>query len=537
MDDLIRRKPYPRREPPLRRRSWCCSFAVSPRSPENPIPNPKPKPPHHKPQTPSKSTSSFPNSPQSATRVGLVGRILSPGRVSPIDPDPIVVSEPSPIPKAYPQSRSVDSEEKKKLTSEGLSEGVKEEGNSGILFDVRLILKGKGGGSLVLELNSEVLSASSSVFAGLISDYQSRWTGSGSNLCRIEVPEVENLNVFRETIELMFEDDIAKRLLKIGVYRCIDVLEVSAGIVFTKGVLSCLKYLEAVPWSEEEEEKLRSLLSRFKFDDATTRDILARLYIQWTQIPSKNLAKQLVSSITTCTDANARNELKSLVRGLLCKSSVYEKNYPDINKEDLYVVCQSCVNSLVGLFEEASGANSNDKLPKKEMDKPLVERISKQVDNINWLLEILLDRQMAEEFVDMWADQGELLRMHGNSSPMVRYEISRVSAMLFIALGTRKLHCRSEARLGLLQAWFNPMLLDFGWLQRCRKGLDMRVLEEAMGQALLTLPLRKQYGLFMEWFRCFSKYGTECPNLSKAFQIWWRRSFLRGSESCSIESR
>lgn len=127
--------------------------------------------------------------------------------------------------------------------------------------------------------------------------------------------------------------------------------------------------------------------------------------------------------------------------------------------------------------------------------------------------------------------------MHEKASPMVRYELSRVSSMLFIALGTRKLHCRTEVRLGLLEAWFGPMLLDFGWLQRCRKGLDMRGLEEAMGQALLTLPLKQQYALFMEWFRCFSKNGTECPNLSKSFQIWWRRSFLRGSESCAIESR
>ncbi|XWS33157.1 hypothetical protein CRYUN_Cryun22dG0054900 [Craigia yunnanensis] len=127
--------------------------------------------------------------------------------------------------------------------------------------------------------------------------------------------------------------------------------------------------------------------------------------------------------------------------------------------------------------------------------------------------------------------------MHGRASPMVRYELSSVSAILFIAMGTRKLHCRSESRSALLQAWFGPMLLDFGWLQRCRKGLDMKALEEAMGQTLLTLPLKQQYVLFMEWFRCFPKHGTEYPNLSKAFQIWWRRSFLRGSETYAIESR
>ncbi|KAF2284429.1 hypothetical protein GH714_021785 [Hevea brasiliensis] len=142
---------------------------------------------------------------------------------------------------------------------------------------------------------------------------------------------------------------------------------------------------------------------------------------------------------------------------------------------------------------------------------------------------------MGEEFVDMWADQGELLKMHETTSPMIRYELSRISAALLIAMGTRKLHCRSEARMGLLQAWFHPMLSDFGWLQRCKKGLYMKALEEAMGQMLLTLPRKQQYTLFMEWFRCFSKLGTECPNLSKAFQVadFSLAKFLPGANNVS----
>lgn len=292
-----------------------------------------------------------------------------------------------------------------------------------------------------------------------------------------------------------------------------------------------------MPWNEDEEEKLRNLFNKIKFNDSTTGDILGRLYAVDSVDSQQTLARQLVWSITTCNDGNARTELKSLVKSLLCKSSVYEKDYPDVNKEEIYVVCQSCIDSLVVLFEEASGTAQTRKVTKKDMGKTLIERISKQVDNINWLLEILLDWQMAEEFVNMWAIQAELLGMHERTSPMVRYELSRVSASLFIVMGTRKLQCVSEARLGLVQAWFGPMLIDFGWLQRCRKGLDLKALEEAMGHVLLTLPLKHQYPLFMEWFRHFSKHGNECPNLSKAFQIWWRRSFLRGSESNAIESR
>lgn len=307
--------------------------------------------------------------------------------------------------------------------------------------------------------------------------------------------------------------------------------------MFTKGVLSCLQYLEAVPWTEEEEEKLRNLFTRFKFDDETTRDILGRLYLHNPEDSQPNVTRHLVWSITTCVNANARNELKSLVKGLLCKSSVYEKNHLDLSKDDLYSVCHSCIDSLISLFEEASDSVNPERLTKKDTNKPMIEHISRQVDNINWLLEIMLDGQIAEDFVDIWSDQHQLLKMHNNASPMVRYELSRVSAVLFVAMATRKLQCRLEARSGLLQAWFSPMLLDFGWLQRCREGLDIKVLQEAMGQTLLTLPLKQQHTLFMEWFHHFSRHGTECPNLSKAFQIWWRRSFLRGSETYAIESR
>lgn len=74
----------------------------------------------------------------------------------------------------------------------------------------------------MLELSSEVLAANSAVFADLIADYRK----SVSGLCRVEVPDVDNLNVFRETVELMFEEDIQKKLVKIGVFRAIDILEV-----------------------------------------------------------------------------------------------------------------------------------------------------------------------------------------------------------------------------------------------------------------------------------------------------------------------
>ncbi|KAJ4952368.1 hypothetical protein NE237_029200 [Protea cynaroides] len=557
-DSGHRRKPHSRREGRGYRRSWCCSFGISPDSHDN-LSCSRPKTPQKSEVLSRSGGGSFPNSPQSSNRtgLGLVGRIdprriLSPGRVSPIDSDTAIETSSvadvgtqlgSPdkltIPEAAEVGASSSTPPASSFSSSALNNDVaKDNGNCYGVFDLRLSLKGKNGACLVLELDSEVLSANSPVFAELISECRKVSGGSSAaSLCRIEVPDVANLGIFQQAIELMFEEDITRRLIKVGVSRSIDILEVSAGLMFSRGVFSCLEYLEAVPWTEYEEEKLKKLFTKFTFDDATARDVLARLYLPHVNNSHQHLAMQLVWSITSGADAIARSNLKSLVKGLLSKSSVYDKDRASLNMEDIYVVCQSCLGSLVGFFEEACDSVAEEGLTEKEMGRPLIERISRQVDNINWLLEILMDRQMAEDFVGTWADQVQLVRMHEKASPMVRYELSRISAVVFIALGKGKLHCRSKARCRVLQVWFGPMLVDFGWLQRCRKGLDVKELEEAMGHALLTLPLKQQHSLFMEWLRHFSSHGTECPNLSKAFQIWWHRSFLRAPETRTIEAR
>lgn len=299
--------------------------------------------------------------------------------------------------------------------------------------------------------------------------------------------------------------------------------------MFHRGVTACLKYLGAVPWNESEEEKLQSLFARCTVDEAVSKDILARLYPQEPTL-SGDLALKLIQSISNGTNNNARKELQSLVNGILSTSSIYQKDTAGLNKESVYNICDSCLNSLVELFKEASGKITMDQKTAVKEEKPLVERIAKQVENLNWQLGLLIEKQMADDFVALWAGQKELLKMHERASPLVRYDLSRISATLFMAMGSGKLHCNGEKRLSMFDVWFRPLLKDFSWLRRCPKGLDMRVLEETLGQALLTLTLKEQHSLFMVWFEVFSGQGKECPNLSNAFQVWWRRSFSRAAD-------
>lgn len=64
----------------------------------------------------------------------------------------------------------------------------------------------------------------------------------------------------------------------------------------------------------------------------------------------------------------------------------------------------------------------------------LVE-ISRQADNLHWLVDILIDRRIADDFVRMWAHQAELATLHMQVPVMFRYEVSRLTARLCIAIG------------------------------------------------------------------------------------------------------
>ncbi|CAL4920037.1 unnamed protein product [Urochloa decumbens] len=511
-----------------RPRGWCCSFSGVPDSPEHrALPSSAGVGAQKLPPPKSPLAPSFHSSPSSKL-AGLIDprRILSPGRVSPIDSEgsPAVAvgeSEDEALPRDQPAPAA------------GAAPFVAvreddEEGGGGL--DLRLSLRGRDGRCVVMELDSAVLRHSSAFFAGMVPDASGSGSGEGAGGKRMEVDGVDNLEAFKEAVELMFEPDAMRWLSRAGVSRAIAVLEVSSSIMFDRGIESCLKYIEAVPWNENEEEKLKHVFARCTFDELVCKDVLARLQ-QQDRSSSEDLTVQLVESVTSGTNNGARKELQSLVTGLLSKSSVYHKDLSGLNKGSLYQICRSCLSSLVELFVEGSRPveGAGQSMTVSGSSKPMVERISKQTENLNWLFDILVNNDMAEDFVELWAKQEELIRMHEQASPMFRYELSRISASVFTALGKGRIQCPSDTRSQLFHGWFRPMLMDFGWLQRCSKGLDVRILEENLGQALLTLPLQHQQSLFEEWFRCFASRGTECPNLSRAFQVWWRRSFVRSS--------
>ncbi|KAL0393576.1 UNVERIFIED_CONTAM: BTB/POZ domain-containing protein [Sesamum latifolium] len=221
---------------------------------------------------------------------------------------------------------------------------------------------------------------------------------------------------------------------------------------------------------------------------------------------------KLLQIVLEGKDEKARREMKSLVTKMLRENS----SQNDLRKESLYSACDECLKLLRHHFLRAAVADMKD-----------VGQIARQADNLHWLLDILIDRQIAEDFLRMWASQSDLSEAHSKVPAIHRYEVSRVTARLLVGIGKGQLLASKEARCMLLQTWLVPFYDDFGWMRRASKGLDRHLIEDGLSNTILTLPMAWQQEILLSWFDRFLNAGDDCPNIQRGFEVWWRRAFWR----------
>ncbi|GMI66199.1 hypothetical protein like AT5G60050 [Hibiscus trionum] len=153
--------------------------------------------------------------------------------------------------------------------------------------------------------------------------------------------------------------------------------------------------------------------------------------------------------------------------------------------------------------------------------------ITREADNLQWIVDILIEKRMANDFVKLWADQRELAELHSKIPTMYRHEISRITAQACIAIGRGNILVPKESRFLLLSTWLDALYEDFGWMRRAYKSVDKKLVEDGLSRTILTLSLRQQQIILLNWFDRYLNKGDDCPNIQRAFEVWWRRAFIR----------
>ncbi|KAJ6792131.1 BTB/POZ domain-containing protein [Iris pallida] len=389
--------------------------------------------------------------------------------------------------------------------------------------DVDLTVASPDGLQIRFGVHRRVLAARSRFFADRLGG---RRAGGGSSV--VEISECDDVEVYADVVSLMYCGDLRRRLAGEEVGRVLGILKVSAAIMFDAGVSACLEYLEAVPWSEDEEEEVKSVLEQFKLREPVP-EVLQRVLVE----PSSSsradaIFLQLLSGILQAKDEKARRDMKALIFGLLSVDTSHNKDNVDkleVSRETLYHLCHKCLSSLHLCLSEAAITGDSQRTK-----GDLVGEISRESDNLKWLVKILINKEMSDEFVMLWADQTELANLHSKIPCMYRFKISEITADLCIAVGRGHILVSKDARFSFLRTWLEALYDDFGWMKRTCRTFDKKTLEEGLCNTILTLSMAQQQDILLRWFDRFLKKGDDCPNIQRAFEVWWRRAFIRRYE-------
>ncbi|KAI4314896.1 hypothetical protein L6164_027759 [Bauhinia variegata] len=422
-------------------------------------------------------------------------------------------------PERPPVSTSAATERAPRPKIENLPRKVAIEFGEPATCDLKVVIFGKQGFCVKLSVHRDVLTEKSNFFADKLSEQ--------SGLPCLQIDDCEDVEIYVETVGMMYCKEMKQRLMKQSVSRILRILKIAELLGFTSCIQVCLEYLEAVPWiGEEEEEKVVSTVLRLQGEGIGVNPVLKRVSSDISNVPKDTLS-HIIELVLKSNEERGRREMKSIVLKLLRENNSLPNHAgsADICNEMIYRSCRDCLNSLSCLFKQAAEPEFANK-PSNNRD-PVVKHIALESDNLSWLLDILVDKQAADEFALMWANQQELSVLHAKLPIVSRYHVSCVSARLYVSIGRGELLPSKETRQLLLQTWLQPLINDYSWLQHGCRSFDKKLVEEGIGRTILTLPLEDQRSILLSWLGSFLKTGDNCPNLQRAFEVWWRRTFIR----------
>uniref|UniRef100_A0A7N0UAJ7 At3g05675-like ankyrin-like domain-containing protein n=1 Tax=Kalanchoe fedtschenkoi TaxID=63787 RepID=A0A7N0UAJ7_KALFE len=383
---------------------------------------------------------------------------------------------------------------------------------------VKLTVVSRDGFRVSMEVDRAVLVEKSRFF-------KEKFFGGGKAVSHtVEICDCDDVEVYVEVVLWMhFEEDLKARLVGEEVSKVLGLLKVSAAMMFDAGIVCCLEYLEAVPWTEEEEEKVLLQLSQLQFSELVG-DVLKRVVSNEVSTSSRvdDIISRLITGVLQSKDDKARREMKNLLSKLLKENGCGSQNRLNVSKDALYHLCHRCLSSLILCLSEATNFDGS-----RQDQTTLMGEIAVEAENIQWIVDILIDRKMGHDFVQLWADQKDLATLHSKIPVKYRHEISKITAHLCIAIGRGRVLVPKQVRSALLCTWLDALYDDFNWMRRTPRSVDKNLVEHGLGQTILTLPLQQQQSFFLAWFDRYLDKGDDCPNIQRAFEVWWRRAFTR----------
>ncbi|XP_047092306.1 BTB/POZ domain-containing protein At1g63850-like [Lolium rigidum] len=393
-------------------------------------------------------------------------------------------------------------------------------------------------------LDLHVSSASlnrSRYFAALLSD---RWcpppSSSSSPAGRLSLAVPVSSRPFHahvEVLRLLHTLDFA------GTIRApadaLDILPVALQLLFDACVEACIRFLEAVPWSEDEEARVLDIAPLLPADEAA--DLLARVSLPpaaasgaaAARSPSEAMLHGLIHSAIHGHPVPAAT--KAFVAMLL-------KDYPSrdcVHKvlDEAFLSRLDTVKELMGKYASPDFRIAVDSDEREAIQKLNLHSAVLNVKHLLWLIERMVDMRVADNAVKLWSEQVALAAdlqklltdadMWRNMAPGLPMLVTRCTLRLANSVVTGETLVSRQVRMKLVRSWLPVLNVCRDIAQPMHSGYkstNCQELEETFLQIISTLPVQDAQELLQQCLGFSTRSVDDCQHLVAAFKTWFRRA-------------
>ncbi|KAH9562513.1 hypothetical protein CY35_05G075300 [Sphagnum magellanicum] len=358
-----------------------------------------------------------------------------------------------------------------------------------------------------------------------------RWASEGgAKPLEITLDKCGDANTYVRCIQLLYVPDRVKHNSFANVQDALGILEVAAELLFHNCVSACMRYLEAVPWTAENEAAVKACVSNLHLQ--ASPDLAARMRIFDSYSISrpvdvmKDVLGELLSLVTNGAPSKARDitERVLLANVQPCSSSAFAA----VNEVSLFNVLHGNLEQLkIQLRKFVNFFSWN------------AHQVTIACSALRWLFDELFALQIADVAVQMLSEEQELAQLMVSriyQNPFTE-TLFHILVSILQALQRGEVLSPRPVRLALITTWL-PVVAKLG----NDGGLDNfgkdtvtaqlhTSLEDGLGAVVETLPMADQEMIFKIWIAVCLKCRKAWPDLSEAFDSWCSKLRLAQRES------
>ncbi|BBH09408.1 hypothetical protein Prudu_021895 [Prunus dulcis] len=317
-------------------------------------------------------------------------------------------------------------------------------------------------------------------------------------------------------LELLYNSDLASAITTVSA--ALDLLPVASELIFEDCVRFCLRFLEAVPWTQDEETRVLALIPHLSEDEA--KDLMARV----SGAPDSS-EEMLYGLILAVTHNQSMAFVKAFVAKLLREFG---------SRELVERVMDRAFQTTFKVVKEAMEEYTSPGVRGNHDETEAIQRINLHTAMTNgkhllWLVERMIELQVAESAVKEWSEQpaftADLQRAFRDDAwrnivPSLPSVLLRCTSRLVNAVATGTILVAAQVRKKLVKDWLPVLIVckdnNASPLTPSNKPLYLD-LEETFLRIISTLPMQMHRS-------CCSNASASLPEMLRTALTWSRHS-------------